>query len=179
MTPEKNYRHIWREKRSLINVESHIRMYTEQRDMLGNTHNNSFIYAHNGIAEEFHKDLDNKTWVEIGRSFLNKEFVERLFKEGETLRYNFNKFLQQLKEVDLFLLNNSSIIDLFKQSYQFHSRFRSLFKTTRQEFLTLAEQELRTLLTKRLHNDQEPPKAFQILTTPVEIDDVNKEAMDW
>lgn len=175
----KKYRHIWRQKRSLIDVESHLRQYTEQRDILGSTHNHSFLYAREGIAEEFHRDFDNRQWIESGKNFLTKSFVEKFLEEGKVLRESFALFLSELNNNNLTYISDEKLIALFTRAYQFHSRFRGFFKATRGEFLFLAEKKLRGLLIQKLPNEQEAQKVFETLTTPSDLDEVNREFIDW
>ncbi len=174
-----DYRHIWSEKRSLINVESHLRQYTEQRDILGSTHNTSFIYARNGVAEEFHKDADNKKWIELGKNFLDKNIVATFLSGGETLRNDFFSFISELKDTDLQQLSNTKLEELFIRACQFHSRLRGFFKVTRGEFLSTAEKKLKELLFEKLNNEPEVVIAFEKITTPATLDNVNQELVEW
>jgi len=176
---KKNYRHIWSEKRSLINVESHIRQYIEQRDIIGSTHDYVFIYAINGVAEEFHRDIDNQKWITIGKKYLKKEFFENILEEGKNLRKQYNLFINQLKKEDLSKLSDEKIVNLFIKSYQYHSRLRALFKSSRVEFLTPAENKLKKILIQFVDNESKLLKIFEELTTPSKLDGVNLEFNDW
>lgn len=174
-----NYRHIWSEKRSLINVESHLRQYTEQRDIPGSTHTTSFIYARRGIAEEFHKDVDNKKWIELGKGFLDKNTVNTFLIAGENLRKEFSSFILRLRSTDLQQLSDTRLKELFVGACQFHSRFRGFFKATRGEFLSEAEKKLKELLFEKLGKESEVAIIFEKITTPSALDRVNQELVDW
>lgn len=173
------YRHIWRERRSLINVESHIRQYLDQRDILGSSHHYSFIFAFDGVAEELHRDEDNRVWKRLGRKLLYKRFVRKLFADGKNLRNEFLNFLFELKNTNFSQITDPKLIILFKKSYELHSRLRGVFKITRGEFMEQAEQALKKLIMSRVKNAKKAQEIFEILTTPHELDQINQEIVDW
>lgn len=173
------YKYIWSEQRSLINVESHIRQYLEQRQIFGSNHSYSFIYAKNGFAEELHREADNLKWVEMGKKLLNRRFVLRLIKEGAELRKEFAGFIKEIYNSDLRKASDSQLKKLFVKSYQYHSKFRAYFKISRQEFLTLAESRLRKLVKNKFGGHNDGQSIFEILTTPHQMDEVNLELLDW
>ncbi len=179
MSSFRNYKYIWSEKRSLINVEAHIRQYIEQRDILGSTHNYSFLYGKNGIAEELHRDIDNQRWIKIGKKFLQKNFVSSLLTKGKELREEFNSFLSTISTSRLLALSDQKMSGLFMKSCHFHSRLRGYFKTSRPEFLTFAEVKLKKLLARKLSDDRLIQQAFETLTTPSQMEEVNNELLDW
>ena len=95
------YRYIWSEYRSLINVESHIRQYVEQRHILGSSHLYSFIYAKQGFAEELHRAEDNLKWINLGQKLLSYKFVKNLILQDTNLIKRFeqkrNAWLEPLR----------------------------------------------------------------------------------
>ena len=70
----KEYRHIYREKKSLVSSEAHLSQYINHRDIFGSTNKNAFFYAYNGIGEELHRDIDNKNWHKLGKTILKRKF---------------------------------------------------------------------------------------------------------
>lgn len=154
-------------------------MYLDHRDILGNTHNHSFICAYEGIAEEFHRARDNQVWHKLGNKFLDKRFVNKLFDGGKKLRADFYLFISNLHKIDLGKIHTHKLIGLFIKSCYFHSRFRGFFKTSRGEFLGLAEKELKQFLLNKTRDEGEGLKIFELLTTPSKFDEINKELADW
>lgn len=178
MLNQQHYQYIWSEKRSLINVESHIRQYIHERDIWGSSHDFSFIYARDLFAEELHRQEDNQQWIREGKRLFEKQFVKLLLSQGRDLRKNFKSFLSILNPKKLHLLSDTELADTFITSCQFHSRLRGFFKTSRQEFLTQAEHTLKRLLEEKVKSSQEAQKIFQRITFPCELDEVNKELVD-
>lgn len=174
-----NYISIWQQKRSLIDVEAHIHQYLYHRDIVGSTHTHSFIFAQEGIAEEFHREIDNQKWIRKGSDFLKKKFVLKLLAQGKALRSDFQAFLRQLQCLDLVKLSNTELSVFFLKGYQYHSRYRAFFKTSRPEFLSIAEKRLKKLLRKNTHTKNMADKSFEILTSPSEFDEVDYEFNDW
>ena len=175
----KKYRYIWSEKRSLINVESHLRQYLRERDILGSTHRYSFIYGRNGIAEELHREKDNRRWVKAGQRLLRKENFKTLLREGAKLRSDFKNFITLLWNTNCDAYPSTTLIAWFEKSCSYHSRLRGYFKTSRGEFLTAAETTLKRLLRRRLGDTRQLQKIFEILTTPSALDEVNRESIAW
>lgn len=173
------YRHIWREQRSLINVESHIRQYLNQRDIFGSTHHYSFIFALGGVAEELHRDQDNRIWKRLGKKFLDKQFARKLFSDGKVIRKKFLQFLSDLKNTNFHQISDRELIMLFNKSCEFHSRLRGIFKITRGEFMEQAEQALKKLIMNKLKNIKKTQEIFETLTTPHKLDQINQELAGW
>ncbi len=176
---KKNYRHIYREKKSLISSEAHIHQYLEQRDILGSTHGYVFLYALDGIAEEFHRERENSKWRILGNKLLKPSYFKKLLAEGAEVRISQQCFLHWLYQTDLRQLSKNELISAFLKGYQLYSRLRGYFKTSRPEFQVVAESKLRSLLTKKISNAAELQTVFEILTTPAELDDISREFLDW
>jgi phosphohistidine swiveling domain-containing protein len=81
--------------------------------------------------------------------------------------------------VNLSELSDQELIEMFIKSYQFHSRIRGYFKTSRGEFLEQSSRQLRNLLSHRLPNNNEVKKAFEILITSRQFDEIDKERVEW
>jgi len=173
-----HYRYIWSEYRSLINVESHIRQYIEQRHIFGSGHSYSFIYAKDGFAEELHRDVDNAVWVKLGKQLLRRKFVEELIAEGHVLTREFASFVKILHESDLGSCSDSELKKLFVASCKYHSKFRGYFKISREEFMATAENELKRLLAEKFTKYENRESIFEVLTSPAQMDDVNLELLD-
>lgn len=174
-----NYCYIWSENRSLINVESHIRQYIEQRRIFGSTHLYSFIFSKNGFAEELHREQDNIKWKKLGKRLLDKKFVDKLIEEGRDLTKHFQKYIEVINKNNLTTYNDEKIKQLFIDSYKFHSQFRAYFKTSREEFLELAEKEIKLRISDKFTNQSDHASIFEILTSPHAMDKVNFEQIDW
>lgn len=173
-----SYRHIWRQSRSLITAEAHIRQYIDQRDIFGSTHTYSFLYARHGVAEELHRAHDNDIWRKLGKNYLKRSFVMDLLERGRTLRHEYTIFIRGMMEDRLAKATNEEIAEFFLQATQYHSRFRGFFKTSRGEFMSAAEARLRYFLKKNgIENTF--PDAFTILITPTRLDDINLELLAW
>lgn len=171
----RKYVSIWHEKRSLINTESHIRQYKFERDIFGSTHKTSLICAENGISEEFHLEKDNQRWIKIGSSLLEKNFADKLFKDGLALRKEFKIFIEEIRKKNLTRMTNQDLASAFEQACRYHSRLRGYFKITRPEFITQAEIELKKLIK----TSRDVQKDFEILTMPAKMDEINLEFLDW
>ncbi|HBH46790.1 MAG: hypothetical protein A2445_02410 [Candidatus Jacksonbacteria bacterium RIFOXYC2_FULL_44_29] len=170
-----NYRSIWQQKRPIIEIEAHLKQYLDQRDVLGSTHTHSLIYAHQGIAEEFHRAVDNDSWSRLGRKYFKHDFVLKLLADGKKLRADFHSFQQDLNHFVLTQISNNQLLALLKKAYFYHSRFRAFFKTSGRKFHEPAEQRLKKLLASKCASQQ----IFETLTTPAIFDEVDWEFIDW
>ena len=175
----KNYRHIYREKKSLISSEAHIRQHLEQRDILGSTHGYVFLYALDGVAEEFHRDRESRKWRQLGRKLLRPGFFKSLLKEGDQARYELRSYLRWLNQTDLRTLSRGELSSAFLRAYTLYSRIRGYFKTYRPEFQVAAESKLRSILVKKIQDTVELQTVIETLTTPHELHNVDKEFIDW
>lgn len=175
----KDYRHIYREKKSLISSEAHLRQYIDHRDIYGSIHKYAFLYAENGVVEELHRNTDNLRWHRLGKKLLRRDFVVQLFKNGRIIRANLKSFLAKLNRLNLKTLSDDQLSNLFLEAYRIYSRFRGYFKTSRPEFESVAEDKLKKLLLKKLTDPEEVQTVFEVLTSSGKLDEVNKEFIDW
>lgn len=174
----KKYKYIWSEKRSLVNAEAHIRQYIDERDIVGSTHDNSFIYARDFVIEELHLAEDNYCWLKIGQKFLRDNYLKKFFLDCENIIKNFGKFIEKINQINFDEIDSSELESIFIGSYKFHSRLRGYFKATRHEFLYMAETQLKKIISLN-YESRHCQKVFEILSTLNKYDDVNKELIDW
>jgi len=174
----RQYKFIWSQKRSLFNVEAHIRQYIDHRNILGSTHNHSFLYAKDNVAEEFHLLDDNYNWIKLSNKFLRKKYFENFLNEGKLLRKDFDDFIKLINKIDLDKISTDELINMFEKSCYFHSRLRGYFKALRGEFLASAEIRLLQIL-KTKYTKQKVTNLFVLLTTPSQFDDTDKQTIDW
>ena len=153
--------------------------YVNCRDVVGSTHNFVFLYAENGVAQDLHREVDNKKWHEQGKYFLDKKYVTRLLREGKKLRRDQGLFIRKLQNLNFNKISDNHLISLFETGYKLYSKFRAYFKTSRPEFQSIAETKLRSLLSQRLSNPEQIQRAFQLLITPQQLDDIQLEFIDW
>jgi phosphohistidine swiveling domain-containing protein len=175
----KNYRLIFGQKLSLISSEAHMRQYLDHRDIFGSTHNYAFHFSQKGVAEEFHRDIDNQRWIQEGKRLLNKDFFMQLLEQAEKLRLEQKVFIERLESLNLRNLSDAELKTIFFKAYQLFSRLRGYFKTSRHEFQLEAEFRLKALLFKKTEDKQAAQNLFEILVTPHEFDEINQEFLDW
>ena len=153
--------------------------YVNCRDVVGSTHNFVFLYAENGVAQDLHREVDNKKWHEQGKYFLDKKYVTRLLREGKKLRRDQGLFIRKLQNLNFNKISDNHLISLFETGYKLYSKFRAYFKTSRPEFQSMAEDKLKSLLLQRLSSPAELQRVFQLLITPQKFDEIQQEFMDW
>ena len=175
----KNYRLIFEEKFSLISSEAHINQYLNHRDIFGSSHEYLFHFSRNGMARELHRHIDNQKWQILGKKLLRKDFYNHLLAQGKILRKELREFLSKINESNLEGFSDGQLAKLFVAAYKLFARFRGLFKTSRPEFLSVAENRLRTLLTKKLNNSTQVQSHFEMFTTPYQYDEINQESLAW
>src|SRR3989344_4071805 len=160
----KNYRLIFEEQFSLISSEAHIKQYINHRDIFGSIHKYLFHFSRNGVATELNRDIHNQKWLILGKKILEKKFYNRLLTQGRMLRNEMGSFVSKINQSNLGHFSDGQLAKSFIGAYELFARYRGLFKTSRPEFLSVAEKQLRKLLMDKLKNSTEVQPHLETLT---------------
>ena len=164
------YRFLWGNNQQLWCIQANLKSMAQYHNSIWNPLNNVIQISRQGKITTFHsiEDLDND--VERGKMFLDIAATNKFLEELKQRCAEYKKFFQELLKLDLTQMSNTELWALLQQIFDQWCRTIGYFRASQAEGTQYLLEKLKQNLSD---------KELALLTTPVELDEMNKERLDW
>ncbi|MFA6227012.1 MAG: PEP-utilizing enzyme [Candidatus Paceibacterota bacterium] len=121
------------------------------------------------------KQLDK--FKEIGEKYLDEKYFNKYKSKYRVAAKKWWNWVRKIESVDFSRYTNGQIIKDYNSFIDHAKDSIAYFGSTRTEFTYKAEQRLEEIIRKYFNNDW--PRVFGILSTPLSLDDIQREYLDW
>src|SRR3989344_5820946 len=164
------YRFLWGNNQQLWCIQTNLKSMAQYHHSIWNPLNNVIQISRQGKITTFHsiEDLDND--VVRGKMFLDAPATYQFLEELKQRCAEYKEFFGDLLKLDLTQISNMELWALLQQIFDQWCRTIGYFRASQAEGTQYLLEKLKQNLSD---------KELALLTTPVELDEMNKERLDW
>jgi len=164
-----SYAFVWSNYQPLYSLEMNINGLVNFRDIVWNRTNNIIQVMKNNTISCFHSAQDLEDDAEKGKLFLDQDFREKFVSDVELACKKHKEFFSEVKNLDFSQLSNEEVISWFAKATYLWSSIMSYFRASQANPTKQIIEDLKRYF---------PEEAEMLITFP-ELDDANKELVDW
>lgn len=164
------YIFLWANTQSAITIECNVESFKKYKDIPWNNVDNIIEFARDNKIQCFHSKDDLKKDAEFGKNYFNEEFAKSFLSNIYLVCKKHLILFNELRNIDYSKLSDEKLFEIF-------NRVIDQWKHTISYFRGLQEEGTRQLIEKIRKSVS--AEEFNILILPSELDEVNKEQIDW
>jgi phosphohistidine swiveling domain-containing protein len=167
---EQEYTFLWSNTQYNITFETNLIGFRDYRENIWNQSDKILLVSRNNRITTYHSTADLKKDVERGKQFLDSKYVKKFFNDAKNVCKNYQAFFKKLDSTDYKKCTNEELFNLTLGAVDNWINAITYFRASQQEGTTAIIEALKS---------EFDDKAISTLLLPVEIDEANKEHMDW
>ena len=165
------YKYFWSAFQFHQTLQNQIISYSKYKAVVPwNKIERAFAISRNNNISYYYSKKDFKANTEKGKIFLKKKSIDNYFRIVEKFCREYDSFYKELRKANFRKLSNLALLKYVEKSVKLWSYAIGIFKVTQAEGMHYLVKELEKSVSK---------KDALALMTPVELDEVNKELIDW
>ncbi len=174
-----NYIFGWQEKSSLLTIEANqIAQTNGISDIFRVDFRDIFAFFIENQAYFYFSKSDTIKWKEEGKKYLQDGYLEMLLGRTKQLQSRFKMFVKNIESLSIIDMNNEKIFELFSQYFELVVNIAGIYHASQPEGLFYVDKAIKKLLNTTL-SKKESEDVFVTLSTPQELDLVQKEKIEW